>query len=72
MVQTALSGQLAHYTRYFKSGQAVLGEGGWYRLVQVVPPAVALMNTEAEQGEKRLPSDISLTVEVSGVVRGRE
>nr|XP_045601718.1 uncharacterized protein LOC123760257 isoform X2 [Procambarus clarkii] len=39
VMQASLSGQLSHYGQYFVSGFETLRDGGWYKLVSVLPPA---------------------------------
>ncbi|KAK8384262.1 hypothetical protein O3P69_009193 [Scylla paramamosain] len=45
----ATSTRMSHHPRYFQSGIGVLGEAGWYRLVNVAPPAQLL--AAAQRGD---------------------
>ncbi|XP_050689429.1 cysteine-rich protein 2-binding protein-like isoform X1 [Eriocheir sinensis] len=63
LIQNSLSGQLSHYTKFFVSGQSLLDEGGWYKLVRVVPPARALLGVTSglggkEAGTEDMPGEV--------------
>ncbi|XP_076059956.1 cysteine-rich protein 2-binding protein-like isoform X4 [Oratosquilla oratoria] len=47
-LQGTVSAHLSHYPHFFAGGHDLLNDGGWYKLCQVLPPAV-LLHQEAQK-----------------------